>query len=167
MEKGGYVVHWSGKVCKVLDVTVMDLMDKKQEYCILQPVREEKERIYVPTVKAQDALRPLLTREEALKLIEDLPGIPPLEVKDEKMREKEYKSAFYSRDYYSIVQVVKDLYERKSKRMKAGKKPISRDVSQLSFVETAFEEEMAFALGIPKEEVKDFIAERMETAEVV
>lgn len=161
------VVHWSGKVCRVLDVTVMDLMDKKQEYYVLQPVREDKERIYVPTVKVKEALRPLISRENALKLIEELPEIPAMKIKDERTREKEYKIAFYSGNYRDMVMMVKELYQRRSARAKTGKKPISRDQTQMSFVETAFEEEMAFALGIDKATVKEFIAEKLNTEEVV
>lgn len=160
-----YVVHWSGKVCRVLRTERLNMMEREDDYYILQPLREEKGRIYVPVRKAGESLRPVITKEEALKVIRDLPQIEPLAVQDEKMREKEYKNAFHSGDCLARVRIVKELYQRKLKRIRAGKKPAASDIETMSFMERSFEEELGTALGIPVEDVKTVIASTLKLKE--
>ena len=44
MNKGDYMVHWSGKVCMVEDMAEMNLTGTKRMYFILTPVRDKAER---------------------------------------------------------------------------------------------------------------------------
>lgn len=69
MKIGMYVVHWSGKVCRVEDISVLDFTGTKREYLILSPVRDKAEKIYVPVEKKDSVLRPVLSRKEAEDLI--------------------------------------------------------------------------------------------------
>ena len=48
MNKGDYMVHWSGKVCMVEDMAEMNLTGTKRMYFILTPVRDKAEKIYGP-----------------------------------------------------------------------------------------------------------------------
>lgn len=157
MKKGEYAVHWSGKVCRVEDITEMDFTGTKREYLILSPVRDKAEKIYVPTEKADTILRPVLTREAAEELIGRMREIEPLHIKDEKQRAQEYKNAFYSQDYINLVKIAKELYLRKEKRIQNGKSLPSRDAQMMALVEKTFEEEMAIALGVPAKEVREMI----------
>lgn len=69
MKIGMYVVHWSGKVCRVEDISVLDFTGTKREYLILSPVRDKAEKIYVPVEKKDSVLRPVLSKKEAEDLI--------------------------------------------------------------------------------------------------
>lgn len=158
-KKQDYVVHWSGKVCRIDEISKLKMMDKEEVYYILHPVREAKETLYVPVRKADESLRPVMSKEEAMKVIEELPDIEPLAIQDEKMREREYKSAFHSDDCRARVRIVKELYQRKRQRTSVGKKMASSDMETMSMVERSFEEELAAALEIQTEEVKGVIEE--------
>ena len=68
MNKGDYMVHWSGKVCMVEDMAEMNLTGTKRMYFILTPVRDKAEKIYVPIEKTEGTLRPVLSRKEAVSL---------------------------------------------------------------------------------------------------
>lgn len=164
-EKNDYVVHWSGKVCRVEDVSVLKMTEKEELYYTLSPLREERARIYVPVRKGGESLRPVMSKEEAICLIKELPDIEPLAIQDERMRDKEYKSAFHTGDNRQRIKIVKELYQRKRRRLNAGKKPASSDLETMSFVERSFEEEMAVALGIKNDEVRNVIADTLKLKE--
>ena len=161
-KKQDFVVHWSGKVCRIDEISKLKMMDKEEVYYIMHPVREMKETIYVPVRKAGESLRPVMSREEAMRVIKELPDIEPLTIHDEKMREREYKSAFHSDDCRARVRIVKELYQRKRERTSIGKKMAASDVETMSMVERSFEEELAASLGIRTEEVKEVITETLK-----
>lgn len=157
MKKGDYVVHWSGKVCRVDDAAKLDFTGTNREYLILTPVRDSSEKIYVPVEKTEGILRPVLSRVDAQALIGRLKEIEPLHIKDEKQRAQEYKEAFYSQNYENLVKIAKELYQRKECRVRDGKSLPSRDAQMMTLVEKTFEEEMAIALGVRVEEVKKLL----------
>ena len=157
MNKGDYMVHWSGKVCMVEDMAEMNLTGTKRMYFILTPVRDKAEKIYVPIEKTEGTLRPVLSRKEAVSLAGRIRDIEPLQIKDEKQRAQEYKTAYYSQDYLNLVRIAKELYQRKESRGREGKKLPSKDAQMMLLVEKTFEEEMAVALGVETSEVKNML----------
>lgn len=159
MEKGTYLVHWSGKVCRLEDISVLDFTGTKREYLILAPVRDSAEKIYVPVEKQDSMLRPVLSKQEAEALLTQMKEIEPLLIQDEKQRAQEYKAAFYSQNYVNLVKIAKELYQRREERSRIGKTLPSKDAQMMAMVEKTFEEEMAIALGIEKEEVRKRIEE--------
>ena len=159
MKKGEYAVHWSGKVCRIEDITKMNLTGTKRMYLVLTPVRDSAEKIYVPEEKAPEVLRPVMSKEKAEELLQHLNEVEALPIRDEKQRLQEYKDAFYSQNYMNFVRIAKDLYERKTQREKIGKELPSRDKQMMQLVEKTFEEELAIALGVSPEQVRDRIAE--------
>ncbi len=159
MKKGEYAVHWSGKVCRIEDTTEMNLTGTKRSYLVLTPARDLAEKIYVPEEKALEVLRPVMSKEKAEELLQHLNEVEALPIRDEKQRLQEYKDAFYSQNYMNLVRIAKDLYERKTQREKIGKELPSRDKQMMQLVEKTFEEELAIALGVSPEQVRDRIAE--------
>lgn len=157
MNKGDYMVHWSGKVCVLEDMAEMNLTGMKRKYYILIPVRDQAEKIYVPVEKTEGVLRPVLSRKEALDLAGRIKDIEPLLIKDERQRAQEYKDAYYSQDYLNLVRIAKELYQRKERRGREGKKLPSKDAQMMNLVEKTFEEEMAVALGVETGEVKELL----------
>lgn len=164
MNKGDYTVHWSGKVCRVDEIAEMDFTGAKRQYLVLLPIRDKSEKIYVPIEKTEGVLRPVLSREAAEALIAGFGEIEPLQIQDEKQRAQEYKEAFYSQDYINLVRIAKELYQRRERRSRAGKKLPSRDMQMMSLVEKTLEEEMAVALGVPVGEVREILEERSRSA---
>ena len=158
MQKGDFVVHKSGKVCQIDAAETMDLTGSPKMYFVLIPVRDKTERIYVPAENAEILLRPAISREEAMELIK---SIEPLQIQNERQREQEYRSAFYTQNYVNMVRIAKDLHRRKEHRIAIGKTLPSRDAQMMTMVEKAFEEGMSVALGVAPEEVKDIIVKSM------
>ena len=161
MQKGDFVVHKSGKVCQIDAAETMDLTGSPKMYFVLIPVRDKTERIYVPAESAEVLLRPAISREEAMELIKSIQSIEPLQIQNERQREQEYRSAFYTQNYVNMVRIAKDLHRRKEHRIAIGKTLPSRDAQMMTMVEKAFEEGISVALGVAPEEVKDIIVKSL------
>ena len=159
MQIGDYVVHRSGKVCRVDSIEEMNLTGKPQTYLILSPVRSAMEKIYVPESVAEEQLRPAMSRMEALHLIGRLEDIRPLTIQNERQREQEYREAFNVRSYESIVSIAKELYNRKQRRVAIGKTLPSRDAQMMTMVEKTLEEALSVALGVSAEKVRGILTD--------
>ena len=81
MNKGDYMVHWSGKVCMVEDMAEMNLTGTKRMYFILTPVRDKAEKIYVPIEKTEGTLRPVLSKKKQSHLREESGILNPFRLK--------------------------------------------------------------------------------------
>lgn len=70
---GDYVVHGRNGVCKVVDITHIDISgaDKNQLYYTLIPMKSEDSRIFYPVDGNKIVMRPVLTRQEAENIVSE------------------------------------------------------------------------------------------------
>lgn len=107
-------------------------------------------------------MRQVLTKEEAEKLIEQIPTIEPLWVSDEKNRENIYKAALRTCDCREWIKIIKTLYLRKMSRIAEGKKVTVSDGKYLHMAEERLYEELALALDMDKDDVVEYIIRHVE-----
>ena len=162
-EKGEYVVYGSKGVCRIQDITNIDIpgVDQKRLYYIMHPVQNSEQTLYLPTDSTKAIIRRVMTKEEANRLIHDIPSIENLDVPNEKQREARYKQALHGcrgRDWISIL---KTLHQRKEERLAAGKKVTALDERYLRVTEQALYGELSVVLGIEKEHMHDYIQEQI------
>ena len=94
-------------------------------------------------------------------LIDDMPSIETLWIPEERAREQRYKEALMSMDLRSWVRIIKTLYLRKMDRLARGQKTTSTDERYLHIAENLLYNELGRALGIPKENMEDYITEHL------
>ena len=116
----------------------------------------------MPVDGEEKQLRRVISQHEAKELIDDMPNIDILNVSDEKRREVMYKEALFKNQCRSWVALMKTSYIRKQERIAVGKKVINVDDRYLSSAEKFLYGELAVALDMPKEEVRQDIVEKME-----
>ena len=163
-EIGEYVVYGVKGVCRIEDITHIDISgaDKNRLYYVLAPIGDANGKIYVPTDNQKIVIRRVISKEEAEKLIQELPEIELLWVPDDKQREAKYKEALRTCDYHAWVSIVKTLYLRKKERVAQGKKVTSLDEKYMKAAENELYSELSMTLGIPKDETEDYIRERIQ-----
>ena len=135
--------------------------DKDRLYYVLAPVGDGSGRIYAPTDNQKITMRKVISREEADQLIEDMPKIEQLWVPDDRQREARYKEAMNTCDYRAWVSIVKTLYIRKQERTAQGKKITALDERYMRTAENELYSELSLTLGIPKDEMEQYIRERL------
>ncbi len=157
--KNDMVVYGSQSVCEIINIGTlsMSMIDKKKKYYTLKPIYQRDSVVYVPVDSEKPVMRPVITKQEAQELVEKIPSIKAAWIEKEVEREQEYKKAISSCDPEQLIMIIKALYSRRKARIEDGKKVTVIDERYFKMAEKQLHEELAFALGIPKEEVADYI----------
>lgn len=156
---GSLIVYGSTGVCRVDAVGPSPVGSSGgRTYYTLTPLRGSG-TIYVP-VDTGVFIRPILTRQEALALIDRIPQIrqAQLESRDYRALSQEYHTFLDSHRCEDLVQLIKAVYLKTHHTASA-------DQNYQKRAETLLHDELAAALDIPFDQVKDFIAQRIRQLE--
>lgn len=161
---GQYVICGNKGVCTVEDITTLDIsgVDKAKKYYILKPRYVTASTVYVPVDSAATSMRMILTKEEAEGLINSIPDIPVLDIKNEKLVEQDYKTCMKSNRCEEWVKLIKTIYARKQKRLQAGRKETAVDGKYFKIAEENLYGELAVALNMERDEVCDYISAQLQ-----
>lgn len=156
---GDYIIYGSNGVCEVEDVGTIDnpSISKDKLYYTLSPYYTKGSRIFTPADNSKVIMRLILTKKEAMKLIDEIEDIDSLGILDEKRKELEYKEAFRKGDCRQLVKIIKAIYLRRQSRIAEGKKITSVDDKYFHMAEENLYGELAVSLDMDKDMVKDFI----------
>lgn len=162
-EAGDYIVYGNNGVCRVEKVGTIELSDtpKDKMYYTLCPYYLKGRTIFTPVDNEKVIMRRILTKEEAIELIDDIKNIDLFWISDEKRREMEYKEALKKCDCREAVKIIKTIYLRKKSRIAEGKKLTTGDEKYFHMAEESLYGEMAISLGMNKDEVKEYVIERV------
>ena len=164
---GEYIIYGNDGVCKVEDVGVLNIsgINKKRIYYTLKPLYENG-KIFTP-IDTSVFMRSLINYEEVQQLIESIPYI-----KDKKCNEKNsrllqiyYKNLLQTHECSDLLTLIAGIYEKKDKAMKSGKKLGQIDNRFMKVAEGLINDEFSVVLGIPREEVADYIKEKIKEYE--
>ena len=162
-EKGQYIIYGIRGVCEVMDITTIDRPGGPQGklYYVLRPYYHQDSKIVTPVDSDKTVIRPLLTREEALELIDRIQDVQEMEVTEDKQREERYKEALKTCDCRVWVSMIKALYLRRKDRIEQGKKMTDLDERYFKTAEENLYSELARSLGMSRDEMVDYIKERV------
>lgn len=154
LNRGDAVVYKCKGLYRVEDIGTLDFsfVDTSKQYYTLKSVEDDKDKAYIPTDDKTGIRRPV-SREEAMELLDRLPDIEMLRVKNEKFREQEYKECISDYCPESWVRVLKTTYSRTRSRGSIT----SLDRKYQMMLEHALYSEFSFALGIPEGEMPKVI----------
>lgn len=155
------IVYGNHGVCRVAEVGTpkVPVADRNRQYYTLRPAYQREQVIYAPVDNNKTVMRPILTKQEADDLIEEIPKLNTVWIASEKEREAQYKATIRTCDCKELVRMIKTLYERKRERVQSGKKVPVVDERYFHQAEEQLCGELAIVLKIPKEEVSGYIAE--------
>lgn len=163
-ERGEYVVYGTSGVCKVEEITTMNMegVSKERLYYVLTPLSQNGGKIFTPTDNQKTLMRKILSKEEASQLIEEIPEIEELWIINERAREEMYKNCMRSCDCREWIKIIKTLYLRKRERTAQGKKVTATDEKYLRMAEEQLYLELSIPLEIPKEGMESYITAQIE-----
>ena len=139
----------------------IDKNDDRQYY-ILKPIYGPQGNIILtPVDNDKTTMRTIMSREDALGLIEKISTIPLLEIEKEKLRRDTYKSV--------VANAVAEGYVSLIKTVCARREIFSKQKRRLSDADTDYEKkakfclygELSVSLDIPFEDVKILIEEKL------
>ena len=161
----GDTVVCSNGVCRIEEIGPLAGMGKSaagRSYYTLRPCFDDAARIYVPVDGDDNALRFALGRDEVKQLMDEIEDLDQINISDEKKREAEYKNAVNSKDPRKLIRIIKTMYFRRKARIESGKKSTAIDERYFRIAENRLYEEMALALSVDRDEVKEYIRRFIE-----
>ena len=164
-QPGEYIHHATNGLCRVDEITKLDLSgsDHDRLYYKLTPVDVRGSTVYTPVDNHKAAMRRVISMEQAKALIHSIPSIEAFQSSDDKTRDQMFREAIRSVDCTDWVKVIKTLYERRQNRILRGKKTTSTDEKYFRSAQEKLHGELAFALGMKKEDVENYIGEMILT----
>ena len=161
-EVGELVVYGNKGVFKVEAIGVLDgMFQSGKEYYTLRSVRSSSQMVYIPVQSEKSPLRKVITKEQSLDLLERLPGLGQLEIKNEKLREQTYRESMDKHECEEWMKVLKTLYNRMQERRLRGKRATSMDERYMQVAKKCLLEEFAVAMSISTDEVEQVIKKKI------
>lgn len=152
MFKSGEYVLYNYTVCLIKEI--VSIHDR--DYFVLCPLEDESLVIKLPVNNANNILKKIMSKEDALKLIENIPNIKVIENQDRSL-ENEYKKLMNSGNREDLVKIIKTTYLRNQFRKDNGKKIGEKDSNYFNLAEKALYDEIALSLNKNFNDTKEFI----------
>ena len=117
-EIGDYVVNAYNGICEITDIVLMDSssLNEDKKYYLLIPMGEKTAKVYVPIEKAEQRFRKIIKEAQAWQIIDRIPDIEEIQIKNDKEREQKYKEILRSSDLEKTIGIIKNIYHRKQAR---------------------------------------------------
>ena len=161
---GEQIVYGGEGVCRVADIGPLDMRgaQKGTQYYTLIPLYRDG-KIFVP-VDSGVYTRPVMSREEAEALIDRIPSIPTeiFESSNPRVLNEQYQTYLKSYDCENLVRLIRAVYAKGRSAEERGRHLGQVDERSMKRAEEMLHGELAAALGIPVDEVKDYITRRIE-----
>lgn len=159
---GDYVMYGKNGVCRLTEIcrSPFDESDTRIYY-VLKPLVGSPAVIYTPVDNDKVALRALMAKKDADRLIEKMPSIEELTVENEKKRRDVYKAATASLYPEGFVSVIKTVRVRR-RLLESERRHITEvDSEYESYAKRSLYGELSVVLGIPFEEIERYIVDKI------
>lgn len=163
-EKGAYLVYGNLGVCRVQDIVTrrFEGLDAAHPYYVLEPLYQGGV-LYVPADNPKIFLRPVISAEEANRLIDTIPTLQGKAFHSRSAQElsAHYEQALQTHNCRDLIELTVSIYRKKEGLARQNKKFGRVDEHFMRRAEDSLHGEFAVALGIPKDAVPDYIARRV------
>ena len=163
-QKGDLIIYGNQGVCRIENIGKLDIgsSSNEKEYYTLVPVFREG-RTYTPT-DTKVHMRPLITKEAVNQLIAMISTMQnsALENQTTQQLTSYYKDLIDEYSCGDLLQVIHNVRMKQEKMESQGKKLGQIDTRYRKEAEELLHEEFAVVLGIPKDEVIQYITDHMK-----
>lgn len=163
-QKGDLIIYGNTGVCRVEKVGPprnLSGADGDRLYYMLSPIYGAG-NIYIP-VDTSVFMRPVISREDADRLIERIPSIHAdiCDSSNQRALSEHYEAALQTHACEDLLQLIKTVYAKNRDSIHRGKKPGQTDQKYKKRAEDLLYGELSVALSIPLDEVEGYIRKRM------
>ncbi len=156
---GDHVVYGIHGVCRILCQEERIVDRKKVLYYVLEPLEQVGARFYIPAHNeaALKKLQPVLSREALDALLASPEVRQDSWIADENQRKQRYRELICAGDRAALICMVASLYRHKEAQTAAGRKFHLCDENFLRDAEKLLNSEFSLVLGLPPEQVREYI----------
>ena len=164
---GELIIYGPEGVCRVAEIGPLNMRgaQKGLDYYTLSPVYRDG-KIFTP-VDTTVYTRPVMTREEAETLIDRIPDIPEeiYENSNPRLLNEHYQAYLKSYDCMDLLRLIRAIYAKGRNAQGKGRHLGQVDERTIKRAMEMLHGELAVALDIPVDGVKDYITRRIEQLE--
>ena len=164
---GEFIVYGINGICRVEEIGTPKIsgVDKHRDYYPLAPIYREG-KVFTP-VDSKVFMRPVITREEALALIDRIPQMTAEVYENSNLRflNEHYQQCIQNYTCADLLQLIKDVRAKRQKMTERGKKLGLVDERYMKRAEEMLHGELAVALNMTREQVPQFIADELGGAD--
>lgn len=160
MYKANDYLVYKKDVCKVREVKKNKM--NGLDYYILIPIDDDSLIIDVPADNRMGYIRDIISKEEAEKLINNIPNIKPLKNIEDKYIEKTYKELIYNGTQEDLIKIIKTAYLRNEERINNKKKISDKDSNYFNKAEQYLYNELSIALNMTFDETKKYVVNKVQ-----
>lgn len=154
---GDILVH-KKDICKIVEIRHNEELNN--DFYLLIPISNESLKIEVPVTNLWHNLRPLISKEEVNKIIENIPNLEVITT-DNRSIEKDYKLIISSGKPEDLIRIIKTNYFRNKEKLLFKKNAIIKESNYCSLAEKYIYEEFSVVLGISYEEIEKIIISQL------
>lgn len=158
------IIYGKMGACRITDITVPKHLNaaNRQLYYVLKSFSDNCV-IYTP-VDTAVYMRPVISAEEADRLIDRIPTMPFEAYDDDSTKDlvRHYESALESHSCEDLLRLTRSIYAKKQLADDEGRKLGPIDQRFMKQAEDILFGEFSLAFGIPKDQVSEYIASRVE-----
>ena len=162
---GELILYGGTGVCRVTDVIAKRFSRAEPEklYYVLRPLYSSG-TITTPVENSKVFTRPVISRDEAIALIDAIPSIHAEAYHNSNLQQLEshYRSELESHDCQDLLRLTMSTYQKKVEREQAKLKFGAVDRRYMERAENLLFGELAVALDIEKDSVQSFIEDRLQ-----
>lgn len=160
---GDLIVYGNMGVCRIADISVReDAAGGQRAYYVLEPLYQ-KCTVTTPVDNAKVPLRPVISREEAEQLIDEIPNINADEYPTGAVRQltEYYEGVLKTNDCMKLLELTMCIYSKKC-CMEAQKRKFGLiDEKYMKRAEELLLGELAAVMDMTREQVREYIEQRV------
>lgn len=161
---GELILYGGTGVCRVADIVTkrFSRTEPEKDYYVLKPLYSSG-TITTPVENDKVFTRPVISRDEAIALIDTIPSIHAEAYHNANLQQLEshYKNKLESHDCLDLLKLTMSTYQKKVEREKAKLKFGAVDRRYMERAENLLFGELAVALDIERDFVQNFIEDRL------
>ena len=162
---GELILYGGTGVCRVTEIVAKRFSRTEPEklYYVLRPLYSSG-TITTPVENGKVFTRPVISRDEAIALIDTIPSIHAEAYHNSNLQQLEnhYRNELESHDCRDLLRLTMSTYQKKVEREKAKLKFGAVDRRYMERAENLLFGELAVALDIEKDSVQSFIEDRLQ-----
>lgn len=162
---GEKIMYGGTGVCVIEDITMVKLtgMEQPRQYYTLRPLYQSG-TIQTPVENGKIPIRPVMSRSEAEELVDGIPAITASICYEKNLSalRNHYQQQMSTFDCRDLIRMTKSIYAKKKDAESRQKKIGMTDEKFLRRAEDLLFGELAVALNIPRDAVRDYIGDRLQ-----
>lgn len=156
------VMYGQSGICKITEICDKKFGRETQKYYVLRPVYGDNTVIYCPVNSDKVHIRKLLSAEDVLTLIREMPAQQGDWIENDNRRKEQQTEILRRGDHKELIVLIKTLYQKRTETENSGRRFHRADAEVMAQAEKMLYQEFAQVLNISPDEVVPFIVGELE-----